>query len=282
MNIKIQIQKIIQEEVKEIQTLSKGDHQWLFAVQTETQKLFVKASEHASSAFQKEAMGLEELKIHYGNIPEVVAFSENFLILPLISTESPKPLFWQNLGVKLAQMHKAKQPGFGWREDNFIGQAAQKNKNLQDLGWPEFFWKNRIEDKLKALIQSRQFELDKSKLLKLKDKIHGVLSKSSCHPSLVHGDLWSGNIVCGQKQQAFLIDPAVYYGDREVDLAMTQCFGGFSHFFFKAYQETYPLSEGYEKRKHIYNLFHWLNHFVIFGNSYETSVIHSVERIIHF
>ena len=263
----------------EIIPFSKKGHQSHLIFKTYKKKFFVKTSSKSTSSFQKEVIGLKQLKKNYEHIPQVIDFSDCFLILSFIPVTHPKSLFWKNLGTQLAQLHKARQKSFGFYENNFIGQASQKNKNPNNFDWPDFFWKNRIEHKLNSLFQKYKFELSKEQFLNLKNKVYEILSKHFCYPSSVHGDLWSGNVLCNLKQQAFLIDPAIYYGDREVDLAMTECFGGFSSIFYKIYQETYPLSEGYEKRKHIYNLFHMLNHFVIFGHSYKPSVINLVKKL---
>ncbi len=234
----------------------------------------------ATLSFAKEVAGLKELKTGCEHIPEVIAFSDQFLVLPFIETGTPGPLFWKNLGIQLARIHRVRQKHFGFHEDNFIGQAIQKNTNPDDLDWPGFFWRNRIEHKLETLVGKYNFRLDKNEFSRLRDRVHGFLSGHSCHPSLVHGDMWSGNVLCGLKQEVFFIDPAVYYGDREVDLAMTECFGGFDPVFYRAYHEAYPLSEGYERRKSVYNLFHILNHFVIFGHSYRASTVNLIGEII--
>ncbi len=281
MDLKSRIQDLIGEKVVEIIPLSERGHQFHFIFKTYKKKIFVKTSSKVTSSFQKEVTGLKQLKKNYKHIPQVIGFSDHFLILSFISVTHPKSLFWKNLGNQLAQLHKTKQKSFGFYEDNFIGQAFQKNKNPNDFDWPHFFWINRIEHKLNSLFQKYEFELSKEQSLNLKNKVYEVLSRHSCHPCPVHGDLWNGNILCDLKQQAFLIDPAIYYGDREVDLAMTECFGGFSPVFYETYQEIYPLSEGYDKRKHIYNLFHMLNHFVIFGHSYKSSVMNLVKKIIY-
>lgn len=279
MDIKYQIQELFGQKIDKINLISESQNQSHFVFQINKEKFFVKISSKTTSSFQKEVTGLKKLKESYNNIPKIIGFSDRFLILSFISVTDPKPSFWKNLGTQLAHLHKAKQNIFGFPEDNFIGQAIQKNKNPKNFDWPNFFWENRIEHKLNALFEKYKFQLRKKQYLKLKNKIYETLSNHSCYPSLVHGDLWSGNILCDSKQQAFLIDPAVYYGDREVDLAMTECFGSFPSFFYKAYQDVYPLPGGYEERKDIYNLFHILNHFVIFGHNYQSSVVSLVEKI---
>ena len=280
LSIKQQIQKLIGEKIVKINPISETHEQSHFIFETYKEKFFVKISFKTTSSFQKEVTGLRQLKTNYKHIPKVIGFSDYFLILSFIPVVDSKFSFWKNLGIQLAELHKIRQKDFGFYEDNFIGRAPQKNKNPNHFDWPDFFWKNRIEHKLNSLFEKNKFQLKKESYLELKNKVYQTLSNHSCHPSIVHGDLWRGNVLCDSKQQAFLIDPAVYYGDREVDLAMTECFGGFSSIFHETYRKVYPLSEGYEKRKHIYNLFHILNHFVIFGDNYKSSAMNLVKKII--
>ena len=161
------------------------------------------------------------------------------------------------MGRMLAKLHCQNGSRFGWHRDNYIGLMPQLN--AWHDSWPEFFQECRIKPQLEWARQ-KGFPLpaiDARPLLEGYDP----------EPSLLHGDLWSGNAGF-TSDGPVLFDPAVYYGDREADLAMTELFGGFPREFYRAYDEAYPLDREYEKRKHLYNLYHLLNHLNIFGGAY--------------
>ena len=159
----------------------------------------------------------------------------------------------------LAKLHRTTGPRFGWHRDNWIGGTPQTN-TWHD-GWAGFFRECRIEPQL-ALARKNGYPLTFSS---------DLLRGHEPRPSLLHGDLWSGN--AGFIDEGPVIfDPAVYYGDREADLAMTELFGGFPLEFYAAYEKAYPLDAGYEQRKHLYNLYHLLNHLNLFGSGYLAQV----------
>ena len=160
----------------------------------------------------------------------------------------------------LAKLHRTTGPRFGWHRDNWIGATPQKNDWRDD--WATFFHECRVQPQL-ALARKNGFSIPFSK--------RNFLEGHNPLPSLLHGDLWSGN--AGFIDEGPVIfDPAVYYGDREADLAMTELFGGFPARFYDAYNEAFPLPAGYETRKHFYNLYHLLNHLNIFGAGYLAQV----------
>ena len=115
---------------------------------------------------------------------------------------------------------------------------------------------------------------------KLEENIEGIISNNNEKPSLLHGDLWSGNYIDDENGSAVLIDPAVYYGNREADLGMTKLFGGFSSEFYKSYNEAYPLPDGFDYREKIYMLYHFLNHLNLFGGSYYSQAISLIKFYI--
>jgi fructosamine-3-kinase len=161
------------------------------------------------------------------------------------------------LGRMLAESHRKPGPRFGWRRDNYIGSTPQANGWTDD--WPLFWAERRLEPQL-ALARRNGFDL--------KMQWNGsLLAGHEPHPALLHGDLWRGNAGF-TLQGPVLFDPAVYYGDREADLAMTELFGGFPAQFYDAYHQAFPLQKGYERRKHLYNLYHLLNHLNLFGAGY--------------
>lgn len=152
----------------------------------------------------------------------------------------------------LATLHRSTGPRYGWQKDNWIGLAPQPNAWSDD--WAQFFVEYRLAP------QARRAGIALPDVKRLLEDHHPA-------PSLLHGDLWSGNVGF-TPEGPVLFDPAVYYGDREADLAMTELFGGFAPAFYAAYREALPLPEGYELRKHVYNVYHLLNHLNLFGSGY--------------
>ena len=221
-----------------------------------------------------EARGLEELAVACKgssvSTPNIITVSQDALQLQRISSSSPNAQAWKNLAKGLAHIHKTHNDQFGWDEDNFIGLNPQKNGF--NSNWGEFFLNQRLGYQVQLIAES---EL-KSQLSNLLDKHHTklveFLNAQAPKPSLVHGDLWSGNVMF-EGEQPYLIDPAAYYGDREVDLAMAKMFGGFDALFFQTYDKEYPLPNGFDVRTTIYNPYHYLNHYNLFGGSYLSEVM---------
>jgi len=216
-------------------------------------------SVECSDAFASEADGLAALR-HAGlRAPEPVEHGvvggQAYLLLEFLDLRATGD--FAALGRMLANAHRTPGPRFGWPRDNFIGSTPQRNGWCDD--WAEFWRERRVQPQLE-LARRKGFDLpgiDPGPLLK----------NHKPQPSLLHGDLWSGNAGF-TADGPVVFDPAVYYGDREADLAMTELFGGFPREFYKAYNEVFPLPEGYEKRKHLYNLYHLLNHLNLFGSGY--------------
>jgi fructosamine-3-kinase len=183
---------------------------------------------------------------------------------------------WEEMGRKLAAMHKAtSNKGFGWQRNNTIGSTPQINNWTED--WADFFTEHRIGYQLKLAKRRGGYFRQAERLLTV---IPELLADRKPEPSLVHGDLWSGNAAVTASGEPVILDPATYYGDREVDLAMTELFGGFPAAFYRGYNEVWPLDAGYERRKTLYNLYHILNHFNLFGGSYESQANRTIEQLI--
>lgn len=225
-----------------------------------------------------EVDGLKKLQRFQENhglsIPEIFSYSEQELRLEKIESSSPTLEQWQELGVKLSKLHQITSDSFGLKEDNFIGLNPQING--LNSNWGEFFYEKRL------YIQAQWLTIDEkddflSILTSKKEVIISFLNAHNPKPSLVHGDLWSGNVLFSH-DAVWLIDPAIYYADREVDLAMTKLFGGFDQVFYESYIKEFPLPIGYEKREVIYNLYHNLNHLNLFGRSY----LSSTKRAMNF
>ena len=178
-------------------------------------------------------------------------------------------------GRALAALHQSRGAHYGWRRDNFIGATPQIN--LRSDSWPRFFATARLLPQVRrAAAHGRELQ-DKGTLLA--EKLPAFFLDDRPPLSLLHGDLWHGNVaMCGDTPAVF--DPAVYFGDREADLAMTELFGGFPQAFYAAYREVWPLAEGYESRKTLYNLYHVLNHLNLFGAGYLRQAERMIDRLL--
>ena len=220
--------------------------------------LKVNAARHAD-AFAAEADGLAALRAAGLAAPLVISRGsvggEAYLLLEHLDLGGPPD--FAALGRMLAEAHRKAGPRFGWQRDNYIGATPQQNGWSED--WAVFWRERRLQPQL-LLASKNGFQVRGEGLADL-------LDGHEPRPSLLHGDLWSGNAGFTPAGPV-VFDPAVYYGDREADLAMTELFGGFAPQFYAAYREAFPLAQGYERRKHLYNLYHLLNHLNLFGGGY--------------
>ncbi len=182
------------------------------------------------------------------------------------------------LGGQLAALHRSSAPAYGLDHDNYIGGTPQLNGWLAD--WPAFFAERRLLPQIERAGASGLLGAGRRRgLERLLTRVGGLLGGVSRRPSLLHGDLWGGNVVAADPGGApGLIDPAVYYGDREAEIAFSELFGGFSPAFYAAYAAAWPLEPGYAERRDIYNLYHLLNHLNLFGEGYGAQVDAAVRR----
>ena len=224
--------------------------------------------------FQAEARGLSLLRsTNTLYIPEVVlvveASEQSCLILEWIDPGKREKHFWKNFGEQLATLHQHTEMNFGLDHDNYIGSLPQCNE--QQVLWPDFFIRQRLEPQLKLAVDSGKLSLQlMNNSANLFRKLPELIPAEK--PSLLHGDLWNGNYMIASNGFACLIDPAVYYGHREMDLAMTKLFGGFDSDFYSSYHEHYPLEKGFESRVDIHNLYPLLVHVNLFGGGYVQQV----------
>jgi len=229
-------------------------------------------------------------------VPEPLALAElggeTLLLLPWLEL-SGRPAnpeqAWRQLGADLANLHRASLEGhdgrFGWGRDNFIGSAPQPNGWA--TSWPRFFAEQRLGPQLQRAARAGHRLPEAEVLLTL---VPDWLAAHPVDPCLVHGDLWSGNAgllspaAGGRPSDAAasgaLFDPAVYRGDREVDLAMAQLFGGFPPAFFAGYDATWPRPAGHQQRRELYNLYHLLNHANLFGGGYWQQAEQSIRALL--
>lgn len=233
---------------------------------------FVKLNQASfHTTFAAEAAGLIEIqKTQTIRVPEPKCYGCNtaqaWLVLEYIELKQATKQSYRVLGEQLAALHRVTTQQFGWSRDNAIGATPQKNQLSSN--WIDFWRHQRLGYQLQL---ARQKGYD-GKLQQLGEKLltnlDSFFSDQSILPSLLHGDLWGGNCAFDQTGQPVIYDPAVYYGDRETDLAMTELFGGFPPEFYESYQAAYPMDSGYKSRKTLYNLYHILNHLNLFGGGY--------------
>jgi len=230
--------------------------------------VFVKSNFGADpTMFAAEARGLAWLaQARALRVPQVLAVGETFLVLERISPARRPPDFDERLGRDLAALHRFGAPGFGLDHDNFIGRLPQSNTPA--ASWPEFYRSRRLEPQLRL---ARDAGLCGSAMARGFDRLFTVLDERvgpAEPPARLHGDLWGGNMIVDQTGAGCLIDPAVYGGHREVDLAMMRLFGGFGTRVFAAYEETWPLFPGHQERVPLYQLYFLMVHVNLFGGPY--------------
>ena len=252
------------------------------ALKVETNKgiFFVKHnSKHLYPAmFEKEALGLKLL--HESDaieVPEVITFDnvgdDSFLVLKFIKSGNKPTDFWDLFAKNLAALHKNTNKNFGFNHDNYIGSLKQFND--WENTWSDFFREQRLDVQLKMAHDSALLNSSiVSAFERFYKRIDDIFPNEQ--PSLVHGDLWGGNFMVGEKGEPIIIDPAVYFGHREMDLAMSQLFGGFSSEFYTSYNKYFPLEKGWQKRMDYCNLYPLLVHVNLFGGHY----INAVKSII--
>lgn len=228
--------------------------------------------------FIAEAAGLEALRQRQAlRIPQVHFRTENQLLLEDLGQDSPSPDYWTDLGRGLAHLHSETNAQFGFGSDNYCGATAQSNR-LHEDGF-EFFAQQRL---LALGIQARERgDLNSREFAQLETLASNLQRWIPVMPAvLIHGDLWSGNVHCTKEGEPALIDPACYWGWAEAELAMTDLFGGFPEAFYASYRETGELREDWRDRVPLYNLYHLLNHLLLFGGSYHRSVTSILDRFV--
>ena len=246
--------------------------------------LFVKIAERAGEAgLAAEAAGLEALAgAQAVRVPRVLARGSlahsAFLALEWIESRPAGRVAERRLGEQLAAQHRVCAATFGFAGDNFIGPTSQPNGPLAD--WAEFFRERRLRHQLALASENGFAPLLEQPGARLLEAVGALLAGHRPQASLLHGDLWAGNWLADPQQEPVIFDPAVYYGDREADLAMTRLFGGFGRAFYDAYLGEAPLPPGQAVRAELYNLYHVLNHANLFGGGYARQARASIDRLL--
>ncbi len=279
--------------ITETDRLSGGDINKAYGLTLNTgAHIFMKANSKANADFfTAEAAGLSAIEAtSVIKTPEILCTGTDdgedvgysFLLLKFIKSAKPRTDYWETFARDLAALHKADTKifeisgKFGFFQNNFIGARAQNNTPSDS--WISFFRDNRLAPQFKDADSYFTAE-DRSKITKLLDHLEDFLIEPN-QPSLLHGDLWSGNVMCGPEGKAMFIDPAAHIGHAEADLAMTELFGGFPEKFYDAYHEANPLEPGYENRRDLYNLYQLLNHLNLFGPTYLGPVLSIVDEYV--
>ena len=267
-----------------------------FVLEGKSKSYFVKFNaKNLSEMFSAEAEGLIELaKPAVIHVPAPISWGESsthaFIVMENISLSSGGKTSAEKFGKALAALHQTHEKEFGWHRDNTIGSTSQINTEAHlnakskaistKTSWVNFYRTHRLQYQISLAVKNgcgRELKLIGEQLCQ---NLEVFFESYNPKPSLLHGDLWSGNYGYDEKGEPVIFDPAVYFGDRETDIAMTELFGGFSADFYDAYNEVYPLNAGYRVRKNLYNLYHILNHYNLFGGSYQQQSVAMMKDLL--
>ncbi|MCR4787233.1 MAG: fructosamine kinase family protein [Lachnospiraceae bacterium] len=251
-------------------------------------ELFIKTNrKEVYDMFEAERTGLNAISSTDAiKVPNIICSGKTddgaYLLMDFVKGAGRKKDFWERFGRALSKMHEADASSFvnggrfGFLSDNYIGSGRQINSPKEN--WIDFFRECRLIPQIR--LADRYFGADEKRRF---DRLLSHLDDILCEPekpSLIHGDLWSGNFIVGDDGDAWLIDPATYVGDPEADIAMTELFGGYDSRFYDSYRESGSLREGYKDRRDLYNIYHMLNHLNLFGGGYLPSVMRILNRYV--
>ncbi|MEW4924776.1 fructosamine kinase family protein [Algibacter sp. 2305UL17-15] len=276
-DFKIYLSDLLSESFTNISIVSGGDISQAYRIETANNSYFLKlnSAPDALTMFQTEAYGLQTIaKTNTIKTPNVLGCDsfENsaFLLLEFIESKSPSAKDYKNLGEQLARLHQCTSENFGLDQDNFIGRLPQSNTKHNT--WEDFYTYERLLPQLdlakqKGLLKS----LECPNIEHIKKQLKPLFE--NIKPALLHGDLWSGNYLISLDGKPYLVDPSLYYGHYEVDIAMSKLFGGFGSSFYESYHRDFPVEEQTSARIEIYQLYYLLVHLNMFGRSYYGSVV---------
>lgn len=265
------------------QPVSGGDISDAWRLRTGNVDVFLKTGPNNSrEQFEAEADGLVEIAATKTiRVPEVLASGSTdngvFLALEWIQFDASDASVEALLGEQLAKMHQCTRDRFGWHRDNTIGLTPQHNTPADD--WITFFREQRLGFQLRLAADNGFGAALQERGTRLMKRLPGLLGAASPDAALLHGDLWGGNWASSGGQPV-IFDPAVYYGDREADIAMTRLFGGFGKAFYSAYESRWPRRDAYDERQCIYQLYHVLNHLNLFGSSYLGRALQLMDKVL--
>lgn len=255
-----------------------------YRVESNSGPVFLKINQAEKlDMFEAEVDGLAALRdADAVTVPDVlgwgVVHGASYLALEWLDMTSSSAASERALGAALARQHGVTSEQFGWRRDNFIGSTPQRNRESGD--WVTFYCDERLGYQLELGMANGLPSAMQGSMNDLLNGLEKLFGAEPIVPSLLHGDLWSGNWGATADGGACIFDPAVYYGDREADLAMTRLFGGFGPDFYSAYEAEWPLADGWQTRVGLYNLYHLLNHFNLFGSGYLGQIEATLDRLV--
>ncbi|SFB90720.1 hypothetical protein SAMN04487907_1011124 [Zunongwangia mangrovi] len=274
--------KIIEEKnnlkINNITSLSGGDINDVFLLNTTEGKKVVKMNSATKfpGMFEAEMAGMKALKAAEAiDVPQMIdVYTENdysCLLMEHRETGSRSSNFWTVFGKQMADLHKNTQPKFGFSEDNYIGSLPQQNNEHENI--VDFYNEERLEPQFK-LAKEQAYDLGDTK--KFCSELYDLIPQEK--PALIHGDLWNGNYLVNAEGSPCLIDPAVAYAPREMDLSMMKLFGGFDSVLFNTYFEEFPVEKGFDDRVPIWQLYYLLVHLNLFGTGYLGSCKNIIDR----
>lgn len=272
----VQLSVLINENIKRYQPISGGDISTAYSINTNSSRYFLKTNtaSFALKMFEAEKEALELIEntktIRTPQFLQVGQFQNTaFLLMEFIESKPPSNKDFAKLGNQLAQLHQVTYSKFGFNHNNFIGTLAQSNQYHKR--WIDFYVQERIAPQLKMALQASLLSMHEVPTITQMTEVWSPFL-SDVKPSLLHGDLWSGNFLISSDGHPYLIDTAAYYGHGEVDIAMSRLFSGFGTSFYEAYFHDRPKEYGFEERHKIYQLYYLLVHLNLFGSSYYSTV----------
>jgi protein-ribulosamine 3-kinase len=279
------VQKFIEQLLNEkcaFTGVGGGSINHTYRINTGRQTFFCKLNSHTDfpGMFEAEQNGLALLaQQQVIRIPRVIAHEQidgtQLLLLEWIEQGGRSDTFWETFGRQLAALHHVEQSRFGLATDNYMGALPQSN--TLTTSWTDFFIQQRLQPQLKLALSRKLLEpAHATQFEKLYQQLSVIFSIEP--PVLLHGDLWSGNFLCDEKGKPVLIDPAVYYGHRSVDMAMTTLFGGFDARFYESYDYHFPLPVNHRQQWEVCNLYPLLIHLNLFGKSYLAEILNTIRQ----
>ena len=271
-----------QFEIADTRSVSGGCINQGYKIGSKDTKYFVKLNQaDRVEMFAAEALGLKQMSATQTIVvPQPICWgtadNSSYIVLQWLDLGSGNNQSWIEMGRQLANMHRqGTQKRFGWERNNTIGSTPQINTWMDN--WADFFAEQRIGYQLRLAKRNGGSFPDLNKVV---DAVRNRLADRQPEASIVHGDLWSGNAAMLSNGAPTIFDPATYYGDRETDIAMTELFGGYPSAFYQGYNEAWQLDSGYQQRKSIYNLYHVLNHFNLFGGGYGSQAKRIIQQLV--
>ncbi|MBC90539.1 MAG: fructosamine kinase [Flavobacteriaceae bacterium] len=273
------IEKYLDSKLKKVERLSGGSINEVYLCYLINKKIVLKINDKElyPKMFEKEKQGLNFIRKYGFKTPEVIGEGcyDSYSYLAIEYIESGNSLNWKLFGRELALLHLNQNNKFGLDHDNYIGSLCQLNTHEES--WQQFYTQYRILPLVK--IARDKHLIEKKNIQKIEylcSKLDTLLPE--CKPSLIHGDLWSGNLIYDQQNNPVLIDPAVYYGHPEMDWAMLSLFGNYTEVAFRSYCELNYLEKGFKDREGIHQLYPLLVHLILFGKSYFNQVYSIIKK----